>query len=269
MSTAPKRQHRSKKCSDPRRGAPILAWARSLAASINRREFHPTRSPQADLVAFGWSIKDSSGNAKIKITGGFIEDLTHGASPTYIAVDGVSVSVSSGYNVIYVQYRVGLRVGTRFADISTVVANGVDEAAALAAVPANSDTFKRIALGCWRDHTVATQTQASMRKISLIKKYVTGNIRLSTVEVSGTRDDVGTTPEGAEAADTDTWDIADQSSGTPTEGCSIKMHSRTVYDHTGDKKLYGFYRTMTFDGDGRLELISAETRYEIDAPDDC
>ena len=84
------------------------------------------------------------------------------------------------------------------------------------------------------------------------------------VDTSGTRDDIGTTPEGSETADTETWDIDSQASGK--EGITIRMLSRVVYNHGGDEKLYGYYRTLTFDQYGHLVAVSAETRYEVDAP---
>jgi len=83
---------------------------------------------------------------------------------------------------------------------------------------------------------------------------------------SGTRDDVGVTPEGTETADTDSWDRESQGSNS---GLTTRMTSRVVYNHSGDKKIYGFYRTLKFDADGKLFEMSAETRYEIDAATSC
>ena len=44
---------------------------------------------------------------------------------------------------------------------------------------------------------------------------------------------------------------------------------RVAYNHSGDKKLYGFVRKLSFDAGGRLVVASAETRVEIDAAEVC
>jgi len=72
--------------------------------------------------------------------------------------------------------------------------------------------------------------------------------------------------EGDETAQTDTWDRGSQGAN---DGVTIPMTTRVVYNETGDEKLYGYYRTLTFDSAGLLTDISAETRYEIDTPVDC
>lgn len=82
----------------------------------------------------------------------------------------------------------------------------------------------------------------------------------------GTRQDNFTTPEGTETADTDDWDITDQGSNA---GVKIQVTTRVVYDDTSNETLYGFYRTLEFDGCGALVAASAETRYTINAPDLC
>ena len=80
-------------------------------------------------------------------------------------------------------------------------------------------------------------------------------------------DAIGTTPEGSETADTDTLDLDNPTADT--DGATIKLHSRTVYNDTGDEVLYGYYRTLTFDSAGLLKQISAETPYGIDTPGAC
>lgn len=52
-----------------------------------------------------------------------------------------------------------------------------------------------------------------------------------------------------------------------TQGVKFTVQTRTYYDHTASTPvLYGYYRTFTFDRNGRLYSVSAETRYEIDTP---
>ena len=75
------------------------------------------------------------------------------------------------------------------------------------------------------------------------------------------------THEGPETAQTDTWDRDDQPEGK--DGVKIKLMMRTVYNASGDQKVYGFYREATFDSCGCCKSISAETRYEIDNPEVC
>ena len=72
--------------------------------------------------------------------------------------------------------------------------------------------------------------------------------------------------EGSETAQCDNWARDDQA---PNDGVTIPVTTRVVYNEAGDEKLYGFYRTLTFDSAGQLKNISAETRYEIDVPGPC
>ena len=69
-----------------------------------------------------------------------------------------------------------------------------------------------------------------------------------------------------ETAQSDTWDRADQGA---YDGLTVRLQTRTAYNESGDEKLYGYYRTFTFDADGALMSASAETRIEIDAPVPC
>ena len=72
---------------------------------------------------------------------------------------------------------------------------------------------------------------------------------------------IGTTAE-TEAAQTDEWNI--------TQGCVVEtVLARFAYADAGDEKLYAFYRDRTYDADGRLVRISAETRVTIDTPEAC
>lgn len=70
-----------------------------------------------------------------------------------------------------------------------------------------------------------------------------------------------------ETAATDEWDITDPPSGK--DGVVVRMQTRTAYNDSGDQKLYAFYRDLTFDSRGCLVAATAETRVEIDAPEDC
>lgn len=80
-------------------------------------------------------------------------------------------------------------------------------------------------------------------------------------------DDIGVTPEGSDAADSETWDRESPTAGK--DGCKIRVTCRVVYDHSGDEELHGFWRLFTFDQYGRLTDISAETEYTIDTPSAC
>lgn len=72
-------------------------------------------------------------------------------------------------------------------------------------------------------------------------------------------DTLGANTEGSETADTTTWTAAG------TNGLEEWYVSRTVYNHSGDKKLYSYLRKRTYDKYGRLYSVSAETRVEVDA----
>ncbi len=72
--------------------------------------------------------------------------------------------------------------------------------------------------------------------------------------------------EGPESGLTDTWDRSNQ---TGKSGVCITMQTRTVYNDAGDEILYGYLRDFHFDGEGKLESISAETRIIIETPEVC
>lgn len=74
--------------------------------------------------------------------------------------------------------------------------------------------------------------------------------------------DLTTAGEGTVTAKTGTWAYTNG-----TNGVQVTLQTRTFYDHTASSPvLYGFYRTFSFDGKGRLLSVSAETRYVIDTP---
>lgn len=65
------------------------------------------------------------------------------------------------------------------------------------------------------------------------------------------------------AAQTDSWDRASPPEGY--DGTQMRLQTRMSYDHSGDKKLYAYYRTFVYDSLGLLVSWSAETRVEVDA----
>lgn len=73
--------------------------------------------------------------------------------------------------------------------------------------------------------------------------------------------DLSVLGEGSAAAETNTWTFGG------TNGVKVTLQTRTYYDHTATSPvLYAYYRTFTFDRNGRLYSISAETRYVVDTP---
>ena len=75
-------------------------------------------------------------------------------------------------------------------------------------------------------------------------------------------DTIGSAAEGDEAAETSTWEAGNESE----HGLAVWVQTRTAYYDTGDMKLYGYFRLMTYDKYGRLYSVSAETRVIIDTP---
>ena len=76
--------------------------------------------------------------------------------------------------------------------------------------------------------------------------------------------DLTVSGEGSAAAKTGS---SNQWTCDGTQGVTFTVQTRTYYDHTASTPvLYGYYRTFTFDRNGRLYSVSAETRYEIDTP---
>jgi len=75
---------------------------------------------------------------------------------------------------------------------------------------------------------------------------------------------IGDTDEGSEAADTTSFEV-----GTDDKGMDLSFMSRVAYFHSGDKKLYGYIRTLRIDRTGLVVSISGETRIEIDVAGPC
>lgn len=70
---------------------------------------------------------------------------------------------------------------------------------------------------------------------------------------------LGGNTEGSEAAASDTWTTG------ATNGLAVWKVCRVGYFHAGDKKLYAYVRLFTYDKNGQLYSVSAETRVEVDA----
>jgi len=82
-----------------------------------------------------------------------------------------------------------------------------------------------------------------------------------TTTTEGPCVEIGSTVE-TEAALTDTWSAGD--------GCVVVTQLvRMAYDHSGDQKLYAYYRDFTYEAAGGLVAVSAETRVTIDTPEPC
>lgn len=75
---------------------------------------------------------------------------------------------------------------------------------------------------------------------------------------------IGSSTEGSEAADTETWDITNQGSN---DGAVAWITTAIVYNEAGDQILYEFRRPFTWDSDGRLVSIGAETRITTETPE--
>lgn len=75
---------------------------------------------------------------------------------------------------------------------------------------------------------------------------------------------ISSAAEGSESASSTTWDR--DTDKTPLD---LWVQTRTAYFHAGDKKLYGYFRKLSYDSTGRLYAVSAETRVEIDAAESC
>lgn len=52
-------------------------------------------------------------------------------------------------------------------------------------------------------------------------------------------------------------------------GVQLTIQTGTSYYETGDETIYGYFRDLTFDQEGKLVEISAETRVAIEVPEGC
>lgn len=98
-------------------------------------------------------------------------------------------------------------------------------------------------------------TESPPRKIVLIRGGVGSAASATTI---------GAAAEGSETADTASWTRA--GNATPL---NLFVVSRVVYNATGDKTLYQFFRQLSFDARGLLLSVSAETRVTVDTTESC
>lgn len=73
-------------------------------------------------------------------------------------------------------------------------------------------------------------------------------------------DTLGAASEGSETASSATWTAGG------SNGLAEWYVSRVVYNHSGNRVIYAFLRKRTYDNNGRLYSVSAETRVEVDTP---
>lgn len=84
---------------------------------------------------------------------------------------------------------------------------------------------------------------------------------------SGTAATMSYSGEHADDASTSTWDINSQSS---SRGVNLTVQTGQRYDHTAESPtLYAYLRNLSFDANGQLVAISAESRVIIDSPEAC
>lgn len=76
---------------------------------------------------------------------------------------------------------------------------------------------------------------------------------------------LGSSSEGSESADSSTWTRG----LATTDGVTLWVTCRVVWNETGDKVLYSFARQLLFDSCGLLRKISAETRINVDTAGPC
>jgi hypothetical protein len=72
--------------------------------------------------------------------------------------------------------------------------------------------------------------------------------------------------EHADAANSSSWDRTNQNS---SRGVKVTVQTGTRYDDAGDQTLYAYLRDLTFDADGHLVAVSAESKVTIDVTEDC
>lgn len=82
--------------------------------------------------------------------------------------------------------------------------------------------------------------------------------------VAGAVDTIGVNSEGTEAAYTNTYNAT-----TSENGLDLYAMVRVAYYDAGDEILYGYIRKLTFDVNGHLVSVGAETRISIDVPLEC
>lgn len=119
-----------------------------------------------------------------------------------------------------------------------------------------------------KSFTIGEKTAAALKRV-LQENLPTGMVDISraqplTVGSKTSPDTVSSAAEGSEAAESTTW--TRDTTRTPVD---VWIQTRTAFYHAGDEKLYGYFRKFSYDSLGHLYAISAETRVEIDVPEDC
>lgn len=144
----------------------------------------------------------------------------------------------------WLQEFVGGGSGYSGAANSIIKSDNNGQLAALLALPSSAVTNDKV-LAVAKDGTTVSWADAAAQNHSSPKDL--------TVSGEGTA--------AAKTGDTNAWTC------DGTKGVQFTVQTRTYYDDTASTPvLYGYYRTFTFDRNGRLYHVSAEMRYIIDTP---
>ena len=105
-------------------------------------------------------------------------------------------------------------------------------------------------------------------EITCAGSVITGSIQRRNTDIVATssigvhdptsKDTVGSTAEGSEAAEGTT-----KTFGSDSKGLTLYMTSRIGYYDAGDKTLWGYVRELRFDEGGHLYYVSGETRVSV------
>ena len=149
-----------------------------------------------------------------------------------------------GVDVKWLKAFVGGGSGYSGAANSIIKSDNNGQLADLLALPSSAVTKDKV-LAVAKDGTTVSWADAAAQNHSSPKDL--------TVSGEGTA--------AAKTGDTNAWTC------DGTKGVQFTVQTRTYYDDTASTPvLYGYYRTFTFDRNGRLYHVSAETRYIIDTP---
>lgn len=117
-------------------------------------------------------------------------------------------------------------------------------------------TGNRLSVGSYAVGVVrGTSNETPPRKIIFIRGGVGRGDSPATL---------GSAAEGSETADSASWSRA--TSGAPVD---VFVVTRTVYNESGDKTLYQFFRRLSFDARGLLSAVGPETRVVVDVTEPC
>lgn len=127
------------------------------------------------------------------------------------------------------------------------------------------DNVTRDVAGRLSENDVALEKalKESVLSIAAIQKLIdSGTIGGVSVaaDPGSSIDTLGAGSEGSETASTRTWTAGG------SNGLAEWYVSRVVYNESGDKKLYAFLRKRTYDAQGLLYSVSAETQVTVDTP---